>query len=133
VRVTGLDHVVLIVDDVERTLAWYHDELGLEVLRADEWRAGELGFPSLRVSDDTIIDVMWREPKLGRHADGNVDHICLVVEPMDLEAFAAERSDLVVKGPVPRWGARGDAWSVYLYDPDGFLVELRHYGETPQG
>ena len=38
VKVTELDHLVLDVADVERSLAWYSDVLGLEPLRVDEWR-----------------------------------------------------------------------------------------------
>src|SRR5690242_20781463 len=37
---SGLDHVVLVVADVERSLAWYLDELGGSPVRVDEWRAG---------------------------------------------------------------------------------------------
>ena len=39
--VTGLDHIVLVSADVERTLAWYSDLLGLEPVRVEEWRRGE--------------------------------------------------------------------------------------------
>ena len=53
-RVTGLDHVVLNVADVERSLAFYCDELGLAPERVDEWRRGEVLFPSVRVDAHTI-------------------------------------------------------------------------------
>jgi catechol 2,3-dioxygenase-like lactoylglutathione lyase family enzyme len=42
VRVVGFDHVVLKVADVERSLAWYQDVLGLRGERVDEWRNGEV-------------------------------------------------------------------------------------------
>jgi hypothetical protein len=51
---------------------------------------------------------------------GNVDHLCLVVEPTDLR-------DLGETGP--RFGAQGIGTSVYINDPDGNTVELRYYGE----
>ena len=47
--VSGLDHVVLNVADVRRSVAWYRDRLGLPVERFDEWERGEVFFPSLRV------------------------------------------------------------------------------------
>ena len=59
VRVTGFDHLVLVVDDVERSLQWY-GELGLEPVRVEEWRAGKVPFPSLRVDATTIIDFIPR-------------------------------------------------------------------------
>jgi catechol 2,3-dioxygenase-like lactoylglutathione lyase family enzyme len=122
VKVVGLDHVVLNVADVERSLAWYCDELGLEGMRVDEWRRGEVLFPSVRVDERTIIDLLQAD-RTGQ----NVDHVCLVVEPTDLEALSASGRFNVVSGPARRFGARGDGTSLYVLDPDGNLVELRHY------
>lgn len=122
-HVTGMDHVVLVVADVERSVAWYRDLLGLETLRFDEWKAGRVPFPSMRVNERTIIDIL-----AGARTGTNVDHLCLVIEPTDLAAVAAGGDFDVVEGPVTRWGARGDGTSIYVRDPDGHMVELRHYG-----
>ena len=121
--VTALDHIVLVVADVERSLAWYIDELGLQPERVDAWRAGEVFFPSVRIDATTIIDIIPGEVGPGR---GNVDHFCLVVDD-DPEVLAASQRFDVVEGPVQRWGARGDATSLYVRDPDGNQVELRRY------
>jgi catechol 2,3-dioxygenase-like lactoylglutathione lyase family enzyme len=122
VNAIGLDHVVLNVADVERSIAWYRDELGLEPVRIEEWRRGEVLFPSLRVDEGTIIDLLPAE-RTGQ----NVDHVCLVIEPEDLEALKSSGRFEVVDGPDRRFGARGDGTSLYVLDPDGNLVELRHY------
>jgi catechol 2,3-dioxygenase-like lactoylglutathione lyase family enzyme len=123
VRVTGLDHVVLNVADVERSLAFYCGQLGLQGVRIEEWRRGEAPFPSARVDPGTIIDLFaW--PRTGE----NANHICLVVEPTDLEALKAAGHFEVVDGPGRRFGARGEGTSLYIKDPDGNTVELRHYG-----
>jgi catechol 2,3-dioxygenase-like lactoylglutathione lyase family enzyme len=122
VTVTELDHLVLRCTDIETTLRWYHDNLGLAPVRVDEWRAGTVLFPSLRVNAHTIIDLLP-----GDTADGRLDHICLVVEPTDLDALAAGGRFEVVDGPGLRYGARGDGTSLYVRDPDGLTVELRHY------
>jgi catechol 2,3-dioxygenase-like lactoylglutathione lyase family enzyme len=122
-NVTGLDHAVIVTADVERSLAWYCEVLGLVGERVDEWRRGEVLFPSVRVNADTIIDLLP-----GERTGVNVDHLCLVVEPIDLVALAASDRFDVVSGPAPRFGARGTGTSVYVYDPDGNTVELRHYG-----
>lgn len=121
--VNALDHLVVRCADVERTLAWYLDLLGLTPVRVDEWRRGDAPFPSVRVSDDTIIDLV-----AGQTDDGRLDHICLVVEPVDLDDLAASGEFDVVDGPVRRYGARGEGTSLYVRDPDGLIVELRHYG-----
>ena len=119
VRVIGLDHIVLAVTDVEKTLAWYCDTLGLEPMEVEEWRAGEVPFPSARIDGTTIIDFI---PRTEAVATKNLDHLCLVVDPAD------DWSDFeILQGPVPRSGAQGMATSFYVSDPDGNLVELSTY------
>jgi catechol 2,3-dioxygenase-like lactoylglutathione lyase family enzyme len=122
-RPIGFDHLVLIVADVERSLAWYLDEVGGDPVRVEEWRAGEAFFPSVRFSAETIIDLIP-----GERAGQNVDHLCIVVEPVDLAAVRDSGRFDVVEGPATRYGARGDGTSLYVRDPDGNTVELRHYG-----
>jgi catechol 2,3-dioxygenase-like lactoylglutathione lyase family enzyme len=120
--VTGLDHIVLTCTDIEKTLAWYLDELDLSGVRVEEWRRGEAPFPSLRVDEGTIIDLMP-----GTTEQGRLDHFCLVVAPTDLTAVRDSGRFDVVSGPARRYGARGDGTSLYIRDPDGTTIELRHY------
>jgi len=123
-KVVGFDHLVLKVADVERALAFYCGELGLEPVRVDEWRAGDVLFPSVRVDATTIIDLLAGAP-----TGTNIDHLCLVVEPVDLAELAASgRFDVLGEGPAEGlFGARGLATSLYVHDPDGNVVELRAY------
>jgi catechol 2,3-dioxygenase-like lactoylglutathione lyase family enzyme len=124
-RVTGLDHVVLDVADPEASIAFYCGELGLAPERVEEWRRHEAPFPSVRVDATTVIDLLGRAP-----TGANVDHVCLVLEPTDLDALAMSGRFEVISGPVPRWGAQGVGSSLYIRDPDGNTVELRHYGDV---
>ncbi len=118
----ALDHIVLVVEDVERTLAWYQRHAGLAGMNVDEWRAGQMPFPSLRVDEGTIIDVIpGREG--GR---GHLDHVCFVVSADDLEALRAV-PELTIVAEGLRFGARGLGDSIYVRDPDGMLVEFRIY------
>ncbi|MFF2521364.1 VOC family protein [Streptomyces liangshanensis] len=121
-RVKDFDHLVLNVADVERALDFYCGPLGLEPVRVDAWRAGEVPFPSVRVSPVSIIDLV-----AGPRAGSNVDHICLVVDPLDWREVIDSGTFEVLEGPVGRYGARGDAQSIYVADPDGNTVELRWY------
>lgn len=125
-RVIAFDHLVLNVTDVERSLAFYTGPLGLEPVRVEEWRAGKTSFPSVRVSPTTIIDLV-EVPGGGRPEGSNVDHICLVVEPLDWQQVIDSGVFTVLDGPGERFGARGAAVSVYVRDPDGNTVELRWY------
>ena len=120
VKVTGFDHIVLRCADVEVSLAFYCDELGLAPERVDEWRRGEVLFPSVRVDATTLIDLF------GAERDGqNLDHFCLVIEPTDLDALAGRFPGAVRADGL--FGAQGFASSVYLQDPDGNTIELRSY------
>jgi len=122
VKVKDFDHLVLNVRDVERSLEFYCGSLGLEPIGVDRWRAGEFPFPSVRVSPNTIIDLLGKP-----RSESNVDHICLVVEPVDWQEVIDSGAFTVLEGPVSRSGARGVAQSVYVRDPDGNTVELRWY------
>jgi len=121
-RVIGFDHLVLNVEDVERSLAFYCGPLGLEPVRLEEWRSGKAPFPSVRVSPTSIIDLVQ-----GPRGESNVDHICLAVEPLDWQQVIDSGVFTVVDGPGRRFGARGHGESVYVLDPDGNTVELRWY------
>ncbi len=120
-RVTALDHLVLNVADVRRSLDFYVGTLGLQPERVEEWEAGEVFFPSVRIDAHTVLDLM-ELPRDGQ----NADHFCLVVED-DVDAMAAAGELEVIEGPADRWGARGVARSIYIKDPDGNTVELRRY------
>jgi catechol 2,3-dioxygenase-like lactoylglutathione lyase family enzyme len=126
--VLGFDHLVLRVADPERSVAWYCDMLGLAPERVAEWRRGEVPFPSVRIDGATVIDLDPRHESDGR----NVDHFCLEVAELDLDELIASGRFEVLGPPVRRWGARGEADLVYVADPDGHVVELRHYG-PPKG
>lgn len=127
IRVQALDHIVLNVADVERSLAWYCDVLGLPGERVDEWRAGQTFFPSVRIDASTIIDLFASPGAGAERGTENLNHFCIVVEPCDLQAVADSGRFDVVDGPATRWGARGDGTSLYVRDPDGNTVELRYY------
>lgn len=129
IDVVGFDHLVLRVTDVEASIGWYCDELGLDPVRVEAWRRGEVPFPSLRVSPEVIVDLVPPAPDV-EPASGparNLDHLCLVVAPCDLGAVRDSGRFRVVDGPATRFGARGDGTSLYVLDPDDNVVELRHY------
>lgn len=121
---------------MERSLAWYCETLGLAGERVEKWRAGEVPFPSVRVTDATIIDLFAATPppiRLPPEVRGNMDHFCLVMTPGDWEAMVASGAPPAERGPSKVFGALGMGMSIYTRDPDGNLVELRCYPETPAG
>jgi catechol 2,3-dioxygenase-like lactoylglutathione lyase family enzyme len=122
VKVVGFDHVVVNTSNIEALLAFYCGELGLDGERVDEWRRGEVLFPSVRVNAATLIDLFPAE-----RTGENMNHFCLVIEPTDLDALAARFAD--ARRADGLFGAQGDASSLYVRDPDGNTIELRFYEE----
>ena len=128
-RIIALDHIVLNVADVERSLAFYEGVLGLPAERVEAWRRGELRFPSVRVNEATIVDLVHASAESGPR-QLNLAHFCLVTDAEDLDAVARELTSQGVTievGPATRSGARGNALSIYFRDPDDNLIELRTY------
>ena len=131
VKITEMDHIVLRVKDVEVSREFDIQTLGLKAERVEQWRAGEGRFPSARLNDDTIIDLFAHDQQsIGKEGARNQDHFCMVIEPTDMESLKAKFEGLGVgiqAGPGKRWGSHGDGISLYVYDPDDNVVELRHY------
>ena len=86
VKITEMDHIVLRNKDVEESLRFYTEVLGLEAERVDKWRAGEIRFPSARINADTIIDFFGSDQEpIGKEGIKNQDPFCMGIEPIDLE------------------------------------------------
>ncbi|PNS07525.1 VOC family protein [Solilutibacter silvestris] len=125
-----IDHVVLRVGDPERSLAFYRDVLGCDVVK----RRDDLGLIHLRCGASMIdlVDVQGKLGLAGGAAAGeqarNVDHVCLRIEPFDETALVTHLAAHGLKplGPAhDNFGAEGDGPSLYLRDPDGNTIELK--------
>lgn len=120
-HVRAIDHLVLVTDEVDACVAWYHEHLGMPIEGLDEFRAGTRLFPSVRVNQHTIIDILS-----GDRGSENVNHFALVIDE-DVDAVASSGHFDVDHGPADLSGARGTGRGVYVRDPAGNLVELRNY------
>ena len=134
-----IDHVVLWVEDPLRSVAFYQDLLGTAALRVSEYVAGDAPFPSVRISNQTIIDLMPRAKSAGTDAmtgtTGSaghpVNHLCLAMsraEYDELSAHLAERGIATSSRVRQTFGARGLAEEAfYFHDHDGNVIEARYY------
>ncbi|KND38451.1 VOC family protein [Streptomyces acidiscabies] len=134
-----LDHVVLWVRDPVASAGFYARAVGLDPVRLPEFAAGEVPFPSVRVNDDTLLDLMPLTlapdmrmlPDSAASAGHPVNHVCLALQAPAYDALRARLESLdVPTSPVAHgsFGARGKApRSFYFRDPDGNVVEARHY------
>ena len=116
----GLDHVVLRVRDQDASRRFYTEVLGCTVDRVNE----KLSLIHLRFGE-AFIDLV---PAAEGEPRGGVDHICLSISCDDLAKVAAELRGKGVKlesEVVSRYGAWGQGPSIYLRDPDGYMLELK--------
>jgi catechol 2,3-dioxygenase-like lactoylglutathione lyase family enzyme len=129
-EITSLDHVVFNVADPQRSIAFYAVVLGLQPERLEEYLAGTVPFPSVRVNAQTIIDFF--PPHYHRVAPGgnNVNHVALALAnaPHEIEAFLREAGVPVAREMEGNFGAQGDdAHAFQVLDPDGNTIELSAY------
>jgi len=134
-QLTGMDHIVLSVRDVERSLDFYTRVLGLKPERVESWREGKNGFPSVRINENTIIDLMANKVSDESVATvPNLNHFCMFTDgPLEPCVEDLQKNGVAIEtGPIKRWGARGDALSVYFRDPDNNQIEIRSYASAIQ-
>ncbi len=121
-RVQRIDHVVLTVADLERTIGFYERALGMTAVAFGEGRRA-LAFGDQKLN----LHQAGREfePKARRPTPGAID-LCLTTDvPLDEVADHLRAVGVAIElGPVDRTGARAPLRSIYFRDPDGNLVEV---------
>jgi glyoxylase I family protein len=118
---------------------FYSRVVGLTPVRFDEFEIADAPFPSVRVSEDSIIDLMPMEMAAGLGAlvkaegsGGNpVNHVCLALSKAEFDALERrlQAQGVDTGARMNRtYGARGWApEAFYFADPDGNVIEARHY------
>jgi catechol 2,3-dioxygenase-like lactoylglutathione lyase family enzyme len=124
-RISGLDHVVLRVGDLDRAIAFYETVLNCHVER----RLDQPKLVQLRAGA-SLIDLVpaSASPGAAENAGGrNMDHFAVRIDGFDAAALAAHlrRHGIEVGEVRERYGAEGYGPSLYITDPDGNTVELK--------
>jgi catechol 2,3-dioxygenase-like lactoylglutathione lyase family enzyme len=125
-EVSGLDHLVLTVADIEATIAFYEGALGMRAeafCPADGTRRWALRFGRQKINLHPAGSEF--EPKAARALPGTADLCFLSDVPLeDWLAHLAAQDVTIEEGPVRRTGATEPILSLYLRDPDGNLIEI---------
>ena len=135
VPLKGLDHVVLLVDDMEAATSFYTEVIGCTV----DNDLMQYGMRQLRAGAHLIdlVDISsnagaWARPDVA--GGRNVDHVALALGPADPEAvrdhLAKYEIEIVEQGD--RVGAEGCTLSFYIRDPAGNQVELSFPASNPR-
>ncbi len=128
-RLDRLDHLVLTVRDIARSLDFYERVLGMRRETFGEGRVA-LHFGCQKINlhpHPTPVDLVAEAPR-----PGTADLCFLVETPLDaVTAHLRACGVAIVAGPVERSGAQGPILSVYCRDPDGNLIELSNSAAPP--
>jgi glyoxylase I family protein len=137
--VRRLDHIVLWTKNPRAAMDFYTKVIGLDPVRFAEFEAGEAPFPSVRVSEDSIIDLSpvasggatEALTKVEGSAGHPVNHVCLALSKSEYEALdrRLQAAGVDTSARLNRsYGARGWAPHIYYFsDPDGNVIEARYY------
>lgn len=134
-KIADADHTNWRVKDLERSLGFYRDLLGLELLGLDEYRRGERSLVSLRITPTFILHLR-PDPGFQPVSTGGYDHLALVVEDTSPDELAERLADAgveVERRSENAVGARGAGQALYARDPDGYLLEFKFYGTESGG
>ena len=121
-KVHAIDHVVLTVRDVDRTLSFYQRALGMTPVSFGEGRRA-LAFGDQKLN----LHQAGREfePKAAAPTPGAIDLCLLTDEPLERVISHLRDAGVVIElGPVAKTGARLPLRSIYFRDPDGNLIEV---------
>ncbi|NNF34120.1 MAG: VOC family protein [Saprospiraceae bacterium] len=120
-EINFLDHVALRVKDMETSAKWYHEVLGLKIIKVPEWGK----FPVFLLAGQTGIALFPanpEEPKVPlRSKNVIIDHFAFNV---DNDAFAKARKKYESLGIEYNFQDHIIFHSIYTKDPDGHVVEL---------
>jgi catechol 2,3-dioxygenase-like lactoylglutathione lyase family enzyme len=124
-QLSHIDHLVLTVQDLEKTCEFYVRVLGMEEITFGENRKA-LKFGQQKLNLHQVGHEF--EPKAIRPTSGAID-LCLITEtPLEDVKLHLEKCGVAIEmGIVPRTGAMGAIDSIYIRDPDGNLIEIAHY------
>ncbi|WP_021024907.1 VOC family protein [Comamonas sp. B-9] len=127
--VDALDHLVLTVHSIPRSIAFYERVLGME---AKEFKPGRhaLHFGRQKINLHEVGHVV--DPNVKHATPGSTDICFLTRMPLaEVIAHLQREQVAIVQGPVRATGAQATLQSVYFYDPDENLIEVAN--EVPAG
>ena len=121
-KISKLDHFVLTVRDIEKTVSFYTSVMGM---KKEVFGQGRV---ALKYGDQKINLHEFGnefEPKAGNPMPGSADLCFITKTPLDeaishVKSFGVE----IIEGPVERTGVRGSILSFYFRDPDNNLMEV---------
>ncbi len=122
-KLDGLDHVALVVRDIDASVRWYVEVLGLEQRYATEWS----GVPAFVGSGTSGVALFPLEEEPSSLTKEEAPHIRHFAWRVDRENFAVAQRELKERGIDFDFADHGVSHSIYFRDPDGHRLEITTY------
>lgn len=124
-QVERIDHLVLTVKDIDKTVNFYMSVMGMKKVVFGEGRVA-LSFGNQKINLHQLGKEY--EPKAGNVKPGSSDLCFIIKQPINQVIAHLNACNVsIIDGPVSRTGATGKIVSVYFRDPDGNLIEVSNY------
>ena len=120
-EVEEIDHVALLVRDLQASARWYRQVLGLERRHAEAWG----GVPTMMCAGSTCLALFPLAPDVTLPAENpGMSHLAFRVDGV---GFAQAQSELRERGIDYTFEDHDIAHSIYFRDPDGYRLEITTY------
>ncbi|MEM8778357.1 MAG: VOC family protein [Cyanobacteria bacterium P01_G01_bin.49] len=124
-KITHLDHLVLTVSDIDRTVKFYQSVMGMKKEVFDQGRVA-LKFGNQKINLHQLDQEL--NPKAGNICVGSADLCFIITTPINKAQQHLENLGIqIIKGPIQRTGAISKLISLYFRDPDQNLLEISNY------
>jgi len=123
-KISHLDHLVLTVSDIDKSVEFYTKVLGFELMIFNERKALKFGNQKINLHQKG----KEFEPKAEHPTTGSAD-LCFIAETKvdDILSELKQKNIEITEGIVERTGAEGKIKSIYFRDPDFNLIEVSNY------
>ncbi len=116
-----IDHVAIIVRNIEQALGFYRDTLGIKPSEIKEVPTEQVRIAFLPMGGPGGSEIELIEPTT---PDSSLDHICLEVENIDTALTEMQEKGVPVLDKQPRIAAEGRAIFIHPKGTNGVLLEL---------
>lgn len=125
------DHVAYSVENLEAMVNFYHEILGMELLKEEEYKAGKFPFMSVKAGSMLIDLIPAKDATTLEYGKQHLNHICLRLNEAnsldEVKTYLLENKVVITGEASNNWGAFGVGPSIYINDPENNSVELKIY------
>jgi len=127
--IQSVDHLVLTVKDIDASISFYCDVLGMQHITfgpKDKKQRHALKFGSQKINLHQADNIF--QPAANTPTPGSADLCFIVKTTLEKTIHVLKENNIeIIEGPIERTGASNKIISIYVRDPDLNLIELSNF------